>query len=205
MTEHNQPDWVKNDDNEVKAAVEISNNFSNELHQMQDSLFTDEAPIEVHPTEEATPSSNQQGEVPNTLEATPQSSVNTSINPEDSNSPNEEQTKPLDDKQIIQISPEVEEEKTNKSLNKQEYDDSENRIEVINNIHNLNPQLNAQPQPPSNVSLKQRIKNWYSSLEKRGGEAEAKEALIRFTRNVTVFVIGSFFVSTIAEFVDNLK
>lgn len=150
MNDENNNQSLTNGDREIKEAINDTN-FSNELHQLQDSLFKD--------TES-------------------------------------------DDKQIIQISPEVDEDNQEQE-NQQQSETPERKIEVFNNIAGLNqPKLQTQP---TNIPIRQRIANWYSSLEKRVGEAEAKESLFIFIRNAGVFVVGSFFVSNIAKFIDDLK
>lgn len=170
--ENNNPSTVTDENEEVKTVID-NTNFSNELNQLQDSLFKDEIP-----------QNQQDGE----------------SNAEKSNSSLNES----DDKQIIKISPETDEEQPNQTQNKQLNEDPERKIEVFNNIAGLNQPI-PQTRRPEKIPIRQRIANWYSSLEKRVGEAEAKESLVVFIRNASAFVVGSFFVSTIAEFIDNLK
>lgn len=160
MTEENG-NPPSNEEVEIREAVNDTN-FSNELHQLQDSLFKDAEAPEAQ-----------------------------------TNSPEPDPT------QIIQISPETDED--NQEQEKQQQSEApEKKIEVFNNIAGLN-QPNLFTQRPTNVPIRQRIVNWYSSLEKRVGEAEAKELLVVFIRNAGAFVVGSFFVSTIAKFIDDLK
>lgn len=182
--EQQQSSWKDTAEKVVKDAIENTNNFSNELHQMQDSLFNENA--QLNQNNEATP------EIPTTSSE----QANETTNQDQTNTENLQ--KEINDKQIIQVSPEVEDDQ------QQNNENPERKIEVFNNIAGLN-QPNPQAQIPKNVPIRQRIANWYTSLEKRVGEAEAKESLVSFIKNVSAFVVGSFFVSTIAEYIDNLK